>query len=253
MVPYIDLPKLDLFGLTFYPFGVLIAVALLVGYLVMGHRAKEVSFSAKNVDHIFVFTIIPAYIGSHIFEVLFYRPGKVLQDPLLLLRITDGISSFGGMLTFLIAFTLYLRVTGNTSKWRLWADIITQAFIIGWIFGRLGCTVAHDHPGLASNFFLAVDYPGGARHDLGFYEFLYTILLLVPASLWIRKRNWLPGSQMAVFLILYGPFRFLADFLRTADVRYLGLTPGQYAGIAFFALGFVVLRWVRKPQKQAVV
>jgi hypothetical protein len=39
--------------------------------------------------------------------------------------------------------------------------------------------------------------------------------------------------------------RFGLDFLRTADVRYLGITPGQYASIALL-LGCLWLL-LRKP------
>ncbi|WP_437593604.1 hypothetical protein [Sorangium sp. So ce1000] len=41
--------------------------------------------------------------------------------------------------------------------------------------------------------------------------------------------------------VLYAPVRFLLDFLRIVDVRYAGLTPGQYGAIALFIAGLVLL------------
>ena len=49
------------------------------------------------------------------------------------------------------------------------------------VFGRLGCTLVHDHVGSRSEFLLAIRFPDGARHDLGLYELLYTVAVLVPA------------------------------------------------------------------------
>ena len=54
-------------------------------------------------------------------------------------------------------------------------DIIAYAMPIGWMIGRLGCTLAHDHRGLASTSWIAVNFPEGPRYDLGLIEFLFLI------------------------------------------------------------------------------
>jgi prolipoprotein diacylglyceryltransferase len=41
--------------------------------------------------------------------------------------------------------------------------------------------------------------------------------------------------------VCYAPGRFLLDYLRTQDVRYLGLTPGQYGSVVLFLFGIIVL------------
>jgi phosphatidylglycerol:prolipoprotein diacylglycerol transferase len=35
-----------------------------------------------------------------------------------------------------------------------YADSIVYGFSFGWFFGRMGCTLNHEHPGTATNFFL---------------------------------------------------------------------------------------------------
>jgi len=47
------------------------------------------------------------------------------------------------------------------------ADLVASAFPLSWVFGRSGCSLAHDHPGMLSNAWFAVQYPGGGRFDLG--------------------------------------------------------------------------------------
>src|SRR5690606_7932138 len=50
------------------------------------------------------------------------------------------------------------------------SDLFIFAGVIGAGFGRMGCFLAHDHPGIHTEFFLGVQYPDGGRHDLGLYE-----------------------------------------------------------------------------------
>ena len=131
---------------------------------------------------------------------------------------------------------------------------------------RSGCTLAHDHPGLVSTFPLAislespqsVDYirrvydvaglalPPAAElfgfHDLGFYEFLFLSLIVVPAFAYLSRRPRPAGFYLATFATLYLPIRFGLEMLRVADARYLGLTPAQWvAAVITAALPFATL------------
>jgi phosphatidylglycerol:prolipoprotein diacylglycerol transferase len=135
----------------------------------------------------------------------------------------------------------------------VFAECILQGLVLGWIFGRLGCTIVFDHPGVLSNFFLAFQQPGGSRHNLGFYEFLFTLLILLPTILILHRLKAKPGSYSAAVLILYTPVRFFLDFLRVdaghnGDIRYFSLTPGQYGCIIFFVLGVIIaIKLIKSP------
>src|SRR5437764_737218 len=110
-------------------------------------------------------------------------------------------------------------------------DIMAFVFPFAWIFGRLGCALAHDHIGIPSDSFLAVRFPDGPRFDLGLLELLATIAIAtIFAGLDRRRRP--TGLYLALFFALYGPVRFALDALRTGDERYLGWTPGQFASVA---------------------
>src|SRR5260370_37083557 len=54
-------------------------------------------------------------------------------------------------------------------------DIVAYATPFAWMFGRLGCALAHDHRGLPSTSWIAVQFPEGPRYDLGLIEFLFLI------------------------------------------------------------------------------
>ncbi len=62
--------------------------------------------------------------------------------------------------------------------------MVAWAFPFGWVFGRIGCALVQDHPGVWSSSWLAVQYPGGSRYDLAVLEvFLLPVLalLIVPS------------------------------------------------------------------------
>jgi len=190
---------------------------------------------------------------AHVLDAVFYYPRDVLEDPLLLVRLWEGLSSFGG---FVGAFV-------GAIAWRIhhkavllpYADVVASSFPVSWSFGRLGCTLAHDHPGIHSDFFLAVRYPDGGRHDLGFYELLVTVPLAL-AFLLLRRRPRPWGFYGGVMCVYYAPIRFLFDFLREApippsphvlpgDARYFALTPAQWACIPLGVLGVLLLTRMR--------
>ena len=178
-------------------------------------------------------------------DVIAYHPDKLVDNPMILFQFGNGLSAFGGLMIAAPSFYLYLKATGDVSQWKERGDILIQGFIIGWVFGRMGCSIVHDHPGIASDFFLAVQYPGGSRHDLGFYELLHTLLFLLPTFLWIHHKKMPAGSQMVAFCVSYALFRWPMDFLRTADIHYFGWTPGQYASVLILIVGYLIYRKMR--------
>jgi phosphatidylglycerol:prolipoprotein diacylglycerol transferase len=164
-----------------------------------------------------------------------------------------GLSSFGGFLGGTLT-ALWYRSKKGVSLMVL-GDIFCFAFPFAWLFGRSGCFVVHDHPGMVTDFFLAVnDYHGKgvARHDLGLYEVIWSAAM-IPLLLFLdrKPRPW--GFFMAFVPIVYAPIRFGLDFLREGpehggDVRYLDLTPGHYYAVAMLVAGILVaLRVARGP------
>ncbi len=101
------------------------------------------------------------------------------------------------------------------------ADVALQAFVVAWIFGRLGCAVVHDHPGARTSFFLGVRFADGVRHDLGLDEFLFTVLVLFPLIPILPRSRFgkVPGIHLLAVIALYAPARFALDFLRVTDTR----------------------------------
>jgi len=274
MVPYFEQPVLPLGPVKIHAFGVLVAVAMLVGIQGTIWRCRKLSLDTDLCADLLFYMLIAAFVSAHLTAVFAYFPHEVANNPWMLLKIWENISSFGGILGALFGIWLFFRWKSPPlppgTGWR-YLDAIAFVFPFAWAIGRLGCTVAHDHPGTVTTFPLGVslstpkagayltyfyreagrlgDLPDPARlarmayHDLGWYEFLFTLFFLCPAFLILDRKPRPTGFFPLAFILLYVPVRFFLDFLRISDARYGGLTFGQYAAIAgFAAAGYVALR-----------
>jgi len=239
MLPYIEIPAIVLTDqLAIEPFGLLVVTGCVAGLLVAHWHARSRGLPPTDFAWLAVWILVPAFALSHLTSMVLYFPEALMDSPARLLRIETSMSSFGGFLGGTIGAVTYLK----RRKLPLleYCDALMLGLTVGWLFGRLGCTIVHDHPGVHSNFFLAVNYPDGPRHDLGLYEWLFTIVLS-GILLLVRRKRWPAGTMIGIACVLYAPVRFLLDFLRVEDKLYLGLTPGQYFSVLLLLLGAWVL------------
>ncbi len=244
MLPYYEIPPLHLGPLTIHAFGVLVACAVLLGSWLANKRSEHLGLDVEITEGAAGYAIVVGFICAHLYSAIAYFPERIVANPLYILKVWDGISSFGGFVGGMCGVIYYLRIKRRVSFWA-YGDAIMYGWCAAWIFGRLGCTVAFDHPGSITTFFLGMPFPGdaelpaGIRHNLGFYEAIWAMFMtLLFWTQWNKKHFW--GWYLIVYGIAYTPFRFGLDFLRAVDKRYFGLTPGQYAAIGMFALTLVV-------------
>ena len=243
MLPYIVVEPIRIGGLVLQPFGVLVAVGCLAGWLVARREARLRGLDPKAIDGCLFWALVPGFFTSRLFELAFYHPADLLERPWILLSFWGSMSSFGGFLGGTIGVIGYFRHTRRPAL--AYCECLMAGFIVGWFFGRLGCTIIHDHPGRFSNFPLAVKFPLGARHDLGLYEWLFTIL--IAAVVFSLKRDRLPtGLLLGAVCVAYAPVRFLLDFLRVADARYAGLTAAQYCCVILLLAGTAIVARSRR-------
>jgi phosphatidylglycerol---prolipoprotein diacylglyceryl transferase len=186
-----------------------------------------------------------------IFDVLLYQ-GEPDSSVWEYLNPFGGLSSVGGFLGAVVGLVWWTH--DRRVSLLAHADSLAYGLAPGWMFGRLGCFTAHDHPERLTDFFLGVHYPDGVRHDLGLDEALWAAGLSAIFIL-LGRRPRRAGIYLALLALAYAPFRFGLDFLRAADVaaadsRYWGLTPAQYAMAPVLLAGVAVLRHIaRRPKR----
>jgi phosphatidylglycerol:prolipoprotein diacylglycerol transferase len=250
MIPYIELPVVRLLGQPIYPFTWLVALGMVLCYVLGQRRVRAVGLYAP-VSAVGLFWVAAGgFIGAHVVEVVAYYPERLIEHPLSLFAIWEGISSFGGFIGGTVALYLFCR---RQRVWMLpYIDALMYGFAPGWIIARAGCFVSHDHPGPASDFVLAVAYPGGSRHDLGFYEMLLAAGITAVLYLLPERRRFV-GFTTALVLFLYAPTRFLLDLLRTGERRYFGLTPAQYLCGVMVAIAIILVVQGRRREPTSAV
>ncbi len=248
VIPYFTLPPIGVGDLKLQPFGIAVATGVLVGSHLTRRYAEKNDLSVDVITRMIPWLVIVGFPLAHWFDVFTYQPAALLEDPWLFFKIWQGISSVGGMLGGVVGFLLFFHYYRREGHSRMrYADACAIGMVSAWVFGRLGCTIVHDHPGQPSEFLLAIEFKDGiARHDLGFYEFLWLITICTVVFILARNKDRPRGLLIAVLPLMYGPVRFAFDFLRVGaaeggDARYFGLTPAHYMSIVIFFTGAALL------------
>lgn len=270
-IPVIDLP--------IHGFGLMVALGLYLGTEMAMAKAKKDGLDPDIINRVVTWMIVGIFVGGHLGHALFYEPHKIAEDPLYLFKVWDGLSSFGGFIVTAFLCWLFFRKENNRVKRENklrqtedkpmllpvrathYGDCVIYGFPLAFGFGRIGCFLAHDHPGVESDFFLAVqgicrgaDASGlkwgninYACHDLGLYEAMWACSMIGVVYL-LNKLPRFPGFYLAIIPMVYAPFRVFFDSLRTADTRYAGMTPAQYGAMILFCVGLSVLLVQRKKK-----
>lgn len=259
LIPWFDVPifPIPLPGgrtLPIHGFGVLVAIGFLVGGRVAMDRARATGLEAQQVNRVITWLVVGTFVGGHVGYGLMYKPAEYFADPIKFLQVWQGLSSYGGFAVCVPLAIWFFR------KERLpvlpYLDTLAWGMTVGWFFGRLGCFVAHDHPGSATDFVLGVVgiCEGGSRdiacHDMGLYEAIWSIGMYVAFLAIDRLRSWPAGFYTALIGLAYGPVRFGMDYLRPEanDPRYAGFTPGQWWSLLLTVLcAAMLVRVLRKP------
>lgn len=287
-LPYFHLGALDI-GIPIQWFGMIVAAGVLIGATPLRRYAEWHGVSDEHIRGLLTWIMISGFLGAHEFDVIAYQWDRIGEAAMaqpaswwflptglwpsnwpLVLRIWDGISSYGGFIGGGIGFALY--VWWKRLPVRLFADITIVGLLPAFSIGRIACTVVSDHIGAAVDpdrwyAFLAMDYPrklnlahlaetypGTSEFirawNLGLIEFLY----LVPVNIVILYLAFRPSKRSpAGFLtvltgVLYAPVRFFLDFLRPEDTdpRYLDLTFAQWSSILAFGLALYAANRILK-------
>ncbi len=244
------------YGLA-YVLGFVCAAAII--YFVA--KRWKLGMSEDNLLTLMVWAIVGVVLGARIGYVLFYGDGYYLSHPLEILAFNQGGMSFhGGLVGLLIGGAVAARIT--RIPFLTLADLGSIAAPIGLFFGRCANFVNGELWGAPTDGPLGVVFGGAAgmmpRHPSQLYEAVLEGLVIFCVLFALsRKRPPRPqGTFLGAFLVLYGIFRFLIEFVREPDVQlgYLWggwLTMGQVLSAPLIVAGIALLIYAartRHPQ-----
>ncbi|WP_018955095.1 prolipoprotein diacylglyceryl transferase [Thioalkalivibrio sulfidiphilus] len=258
--PFIDPVAISLGPLSIHWYGLMYLVGF-AGFWWVGriHARKPWSpVKPEQVGDMLFYGVIGIIVGGRLGYILFYNFDAWLADPAMLLRVWQGGMSFhGGLIGALVASWLYARKV-NARFFEI-TDFIAPLACIGLGTGRIGNWINGELWGKPTDLPWAMIFPAAdmlPRHPSQLYQAALEGLALF-TILWLFSRHQRPVAAVSgLFLIGYGVFRFLVEFVRLPDahIGYLAfgwLTMGQLLTLPMILAGIVMMAWAYNRQKYA--
>ncbi len=250
MLPY---PNFDPIALRLGPlavrwYGLMYLVGFVGGWLLGRSRAKrpDSGWTPAMVDDLITWCVLGVVAGGRVGYMLFYDLGGLLANPLSLFMVWRGGMSFhGGVLGVAAVCWWFGRKTDKT--FLQVGDFLAPLTPIGLFCGRIGNFINSELWGAPTTLPWGVVFPDPAagpapRHPSQLYEAgLEGVALFV--ILWLYSSKKRPvGAVSGLFLVCYGVFRVLVEFVRIPDVQlgYMAfgwVTMGQLLCLPMLALG----------------
>ncbi len=253
--PFIDPVALSLGPLKLHWYGLMYLVGFIGfwGLGVLRARRPDSPVSPQQVGDLLFWGVLGVIVGGRLGYVLFYNFDVLPQDPLMLLRLWEGGMSFhGGLIGVLLAAWWYAHKLGEPFL-RI-GDFVAPMIPIGLGAGRIGNWINGELWGKPTDLPWAMIFPVAdylPRHPSQLYQaFLEGVVLFT--VLWLFSRKPRPtGMISGLFLLLYGVFRFMVEFVREPDahIGYLAfgwLTMGQTLSAPLIVAGLALVAWSRR-------
>ena len=241
----------DLGFVKVYWYGVMYLLAFLSAYLLARYRIKsEVLWNTKHVDDLIFYGALGAVLGGRLGYLMFYNWPVFISNPLTFFNFQNGGMSFhGGFLGVLLAMVIFNKKYQFTFFQT--TDFIAPLIPLGLGFGRIGNYINGELWGRVTDSswgILAPDQSGlwEKRFPTQLYEaFLEGFVLFCILWLFSNKKPQVMATS-SLFLIFYGIFRFIIEFVRAPDshIGYLAFdwfTMGQLLSIPMIFIGIYLL------------
>jgi phosphatidylglycerol:prolipoprotein diacylglycerol transferase len=254
-------------------FGVMMLLAFLTGaYFTRSEMARLDEDPEKAWDLVFM-AVVGGIVGAKTYYILL-NYHELLTDPKALIFSRGGLVWYGG---FALATLMVIwEIRRQKLPLPKTADAVAPALAIAYAVGRIGCFLVGDDYGRPTGSWIGIRFPQGSPPttvtDLHRYFgltvdstlvqkfgqvvpvyptelFEVALSTLIFLFLWrIRRHHHKRGWLFMVWLILAGTERFLVEFLRAKDDRFIGIfTLAQMISVVVIAVGIVGATRLRQP------
>jgi phosphatidylglycerol---prolipoprotein diacylglyceryl transferase len=248
-------------------YGILIALALIVGIVLSYFIARYREQKADEVINFAPFAVIFGVIGARFLHVIVnwsYYSGHLSY--IFAFR-KGGLAIQGVMLGGMLALVVFCKIR-KLDFW-LWADIIAPALLLGQAIGRWGNYFNQEAFGMPTSlpwgiYIDPMNRPAGYASFQYFHPtFLYEsianivlfILLLLIHRLYKKRPDKFPyGLIFATYLGVYAVYRSLIEYYRIDSSYFLGVKVVYILdGITIIAVLIIINYLVRKFRMKKII
>lgn len=259
----IDPIAFEILGWPVRWYGVIIGLAILIGYILFTREASRKGIDSDTSFDLLFWTVIFGLVGARIYYVIFSSQ-SYLSDPLSVFRVWEGgMAIYGGVIGG--ALTIYILCQKYKINVIDVFDTAVPALMAGQLIGRWGNFMNQEaHGGSVSKSFLEdlslpnfiieqMNINGTYYHPTFLYESLWNLVgLVILLILRPRKKLFKQGELVAFYMIWYGIGRFWIEGLRT-DSLYIGpLRVSQILSLILIFVGLGIVFWTRVKGKENV-
>lgn len=244
-------------------FGVMMLLAFVTaGYVTRAELGRVGEDPEKAWDLVFM-AVVGGILGAKIYYILLNYP-RLMTDPAGLIFARGGLVWYGGFLLATAAVVWEIR--RRKLPLAQTADVVAPALAIAYAVGRVGCFLVGDDWGRPTDSWVGIRFPHGTPptsveaiqrdfhltvdpHLVAKYGqivpvyptqlFEIGLSTLIFVVLWkLRRHDRQKGWLFMLWLTLAGVERFLVEFLRAKDDRFIGvLTLAQIISLGAVAVG----------------
>lgn len=244
-----------IFGFEIKFYGIIMALAMLVGVLLACKNSKYRNLSSDNIFTLALIVLPCAVLGARLFYVLGASHSYSFLE---IFKIWEGgMSIYGGILGGAVGIVIYSLIF-KVNFLNL-ADVACVSLILGQAIGRWGNFFNQEVYGAQVTnsafcwFPFAVLLDNGEWHyALFFYEFLINLAIFA-VLLTLIKRVKQKGVIAGVYLISYGTIRFVLEPLRMAEYNLMlfGLKLSSITSVVAIIAGIAFLIFAYTKHKRA--
>lgn len=235
--------------LNIHIYGLMIAIGAIAAYLTVEYRAKRKGMQYELVFNLFWWCLIGGILGAKLLYLI-TQIKTILEDPSVLLNVSEGFVVYGGIIGGIAAGGLFCLK--HKLSFLAYFDLVMPSIALAQGFGRIGCIFAGCCYGeeTTGNLFVTYqqsDYAPLDVHLIPTQPISSALNFLNFAVLvWLSKRVKASGQIAGFYLIFYSAGRFIIEFFR-GDLERGSIGPlstSQFIAIFLFLLGcgIVVIR-----------